>query len=261
MDVEKELKHWGILGMKWGIRRYQNEDGSLTAAGRERYGVGNNKKDASTLSDEELRKMTKRYRNQAEYYQARNDSIYKENEYKRLTTPPKKESTFLKNVFVKPLESFMAKNAEFAYGAIGYAVLGGADSDFATAYFNSITNSRIQTKEKKDPEKEEYEKKQKEYNRLKLENDIAAEQLRKTDPHISETRTSKGGKITTYYEQLDAYYEAKQKYEDARVSAAETLNTTMSDFYKPGGPAMTPDQQEALQRELDEHLERYGIRG
>lgn len=34
-----ELKHWGILGMRWGIRRFQNPDGSLTPEGRERYGV------------------------------------------------------------------------------------------------------------------------------------------------------------------------------------------------------------------------------
>lgn len=32
-----ELYHWGIKGMKWGIRRYQNADGTLTAAGRKRY--------------------------------------------------------------------------------------------------------------------------------------------------------------------------------------------------------------------------------
>ena len=32
-----ELYHWGVTGMKWGVRRYQNKDGSLTPAGKKRY--------------------------------------------------------------------------------------------------------------------------------------------------------------------------------------------------------------------------------
>ena len=32
-----ELIHWGIKGQRWGVRRYQNSDGSLTPAGKKRY--------------------------------------------------------------------------------------------------------------------------------------------------------------------------------------------------------------------------------
>ena len=32
------LQHYGIQGMKWGVRRFQNPDGTLTAAGQKRYG-------------------------------------------------------------------------------------------------------------------------------------------------------------------------------------------------------------------------------
>ena len=37
---DNELLHWGIKGMKWGRRRYQNKDGSLTPEGKKRYGDG-----------------------------------------------------------------------------------------------------------------------------------------------------------------------------------------------------------------------------
>ncbi len=38
--MEYCLQHYGILGQKWGVRRYQNEDGSLTPAGKKRYSNG-----------------------------------------------------------------------------------------------------------------------------------------------------------------------------------------------------------------------------
>lgn len=43
----KELYHWGIKGQKWGVRRYQNADGTLTEEGKQRYGTSEGYESAS----------------------------------------------------------------------------------------------------------------------------------------------------------------------------------------------------------------------
>ena len=57
---ETELYHHGIKGMKWGVRRYQNLDGSLTTAGKKRYSdgesVNTSKKNTKTNDTEFSRK-------------------------------------------------------------------------------------------------------------------------------------------------------------------------------------------------------------
>lgn len=38
IDSGNDLEHYGVQGMKWGIRKYQNPDGTLTAEGKKKYG-------------------------------------------------------------------------------------------------------------------------------------------------------------------------------------------------------------------------------
>lgn len=57
-----ELNHHGVLGMKWGVRRYQNKDGSLTAAGRAHYGnPANTKKIYKDLKKRIKKERVKQY--------------------------------------------------------------------------------------------------------------------------------------------------------------------------------------------------------
>lgn len=62
-----ELYHFGMLGMKWGIRRFQNEDGTYTELGKQRRRKEDYSskralqlKSPSEMTDDELRKVTNR---------------------------------------------------------------------------------------------------------------------------------------------------------------------------------------------------------
>lgn len=73
MEQYEYLAHHGIKGMKWGVRKYQNEDGSLTPAGKKRYSKNAGK--AEKLSSKELvyRAKAAKMKSQAEYWEQRRD--------------------------------------------------------------------------------------------------------------------------------------------------------------------------------------------
>jgi hypothetical protein len=56
-----ELYHHGIKGQKWGVRRFQNKDGSLTPAGRRRYDEPNVERNRNAKVENNSKKQ-KRYK-------------------------------------------------------------------------------------------------------------------------------------------------------------------------------------------------------
>jgi hypothetical protein len=60
------ISHHGIKGQKWGVRRFQNKDGTLTAKGKKRYKTDYDA-EAKTLSDDELRRRISRLTNEKKY--------------------------------------------------------------------------------------------------------------------------------------------------------------------------------------------------
>ena len=66
---DKTIIHYGIPGMRWGIRRFQNRDGTLTAAGRARYNPDGKRKKAIDMDDEDLTKSNRRLQSEFQYNQ------------------------------------------------------------------------------------------------------------------------------------------------------------------------------------------------
>lgn len=177
------LMHHGIKGQKWGIRRYQNPDGTLTAEGRKRYGLNDiaKPKNIGNLSKRERRRLAlKEYNKMADKQSKFDDELYEE--YGNNKTAVKQMDKLSKDAFKQGIKAineiydvdlnktFMARRALALASLASIATVAVAGKFM----YNRTTNERILNKldEQINNEKtnaDNYREQEKEMNRLSKE--------------------------------------------------------------------------------------------
>ena len=153
MEINEEyLEHHGILGMKWGVRRYQNKDGTLTAAGKKRaakveseYSKLMGEKKTSSDHSSSNKKTVKELTN--EELQERINRLNLEQRYSELMSKqnPKKESKAKKFV----LDVLEASGKNIATQSVTFLMGKGANKLFEKAGFGpDVINPKKGQKDK-----------------------------------------------------------------------------------------------------------------
>lgn len=160
-----ELYHHGIKGMKWGRRRYQNEDGSRTAAGKKRYYSTSIRSALARRSNE---KVDKGFKDWNENVQKRDNAVDlgKKATAAKLAYEANKSDKGLRNAYRdanKQYKKALSENTTYRKGVVRQKV----GQDASRKYLSEA--KKVKKQLDKDPSNKQLQKK---YNQLMSKHDV-----------------------------------------------------------------------------------------
>ena len=262
-----ELIHWGIKGMRWGIRRYQKKDGSLTAAGKKRYSNGDENSNIDKESYEEGKTRALKSGSATDVLKYKGDlsskeledalqRIRKENELKKISD---------EEVSDKTKKTFDNIN-KITNNAVTLAKAWNMGANVVNAFFNmpvqlpkvdtNIANGNRAQRRKEKKEKAEAEAAEKEKQKL----EEAAEKQAKADAKAAkaEAKAAKQEARAEAKAEKQAEKEAKQaekaeakaakeaKEQEAPTVKAEKVKPEKKPIWEDTGPVYEVDYTEIV---------------
>lgn len=147
--MENYIQHHGIKGQKWGVRRFQNEDGSLTPEGQRRYKVeghystllGSYQTRITDKSGKTMSRRTRRYMEKAMKKEYKNESPSKYDEYQMAKRDSRKSYTYLGNDIVSGMATMAVNSVTQPIREAGKEKCDRMIAEYANKYLNELENN------------------------------------------------------------------------------------------------------------------------